>query len=174
MHIMIDIETLGTGLDATVLSVGACTMERIPGLRRTFHVRLDWKRQGRDIDPGTVAWWMEQSAEARAKVFADGTDQLSAIASREAFLDYVSSVGGRKGLRVWCHGATFDAPILENLWGSAPWTFWNVRCTRTLYELAGVAPVRGDDHHDALADAMAQTDAVWHALDKLNIDNLPT
>lgn len=174
MHIMIDIETLGTGLDATVLSIGACTMERLSGLRRGFHVRLDWKRQHRAIDPGTVAWWMEQSNAARHKVFSEGTDQLSAIASYEAFMDYVASIGGPKNLRVWCHGATFDAPILENLWGRVPWRFSAVRDTRTLYELAGVAPRRGDDHHDALADARAQTDAVWAALDALGIDNLPS
>jgi hypothetical protein len=47
-----------------------------------------------------------------------------------------------------------------------PWQFWSVRCTRTLYDLAGVdvKAYRAGTAHIALDDAMAQTRAAVDAL----------
>lgn len=171
MDVMLDIETLGTAPGCVVLTVGACTMERDPKKRSTFEAELDWREQmGRlTVDPDTLRWWLEQDQTARARAFLDA-HQVSVEKFHRLFHDWWVGVHAE---RVWCHGASFDAPILEAV-TPMPWRFWNVRDTRTLYALAGVRPVRGADHHKALADAMSQTDAVWRALDKLGLVNLPT
>jgi exodeoxyribonuclease VIII len=71
---------------------------------------------------------------------------------------------------LWCHGATFDAPLLGELYRRAgiptPWAWWNVRDTRTLYDLAGI---NNKDYavpppHIALNDAIGQTRAANAAL----------
>ena len=73
---------------------------------------------------------------------------------------------------LWCHGATFDAPILGEVYRRAgipcPWTeqFWRVQCTRTLFNLVGVNPksYAVPPPHVALNDAIGQTRAANAAL----------
>jgi len=48
------------------------------------------------------------------------------------------------------------------------WKFWEVRDTRTLFDLANVS-VRIEGKHNALTDAVAQSRAVQQAYKKLNI-----
>lgn len=170
MDVMIDIETLGTEPGCVVLTVGACTMQQNPEDRMVYSAALNWEtqvRQGGLVDPGTLKWWMKQSPEARAEAFENG-ERLTPHEFGADFARWWQSVGAE---RIWSHGASFDVPILESL-ADMPWKFWNVRDTRTLYSFAGVTPKRGNDHHHALADAMAQTDAVWSALTILKLTNL--
>jgi hypothetical protein len=169
MDVMVDIETLGTEPGCVVLTVGACTMQQNPEDRSVFTAALDWETQVRDsrgVNPGTLKWWMDQSPEARTEAFEG--DRVSVQDFADDFARWWWSVGAE---RIWSHGASFDVPILESL-APMPWKFWNVRDTRTLYSFAGVTPKRGNDHHHALADAMAQTDAVWSALTMLKLTNL--
>jgi 3' exoribonuclease, RNase T-like len=62
--------------------------------------------------------------------------------------------------RVWSHGAGFDVIICEHLFrkmGKAiPWQFWEVRDTRTLFDI-GINPNRPPVlKHHALEDAWNQ------------------
>ncbi len=72
---------------------------------------------------------------------------------------------------VWSHGANFDEP----LWTAAaaavgqgvPWKFWNVRCTRTAFDLRNFDPksiAREGTHHNALDDAKHQARCVQAAM----------
>ena len=71
---------------------------------------------------------------------------------------------------IWCHGATFDAPLLGEVFRRAgvpcPWLFWNIRDTRTLYDLAGInnKDFAVPPPHIALNDAIGQTRAANAAL----------
>jgi len=58
--------------------------------------------------------------------------------------------------------------ICRSLQQAVPWKFWDVRDTRTLFDLADVqVDVAGK--HNALTDAVAQARAVQQSYKKLNI-----
>jgi hypothetical protein len=71
---------------------------------------------------------------------------------------------------VWSHGSIFDIVILENicrkLQQAVTWKFWQVRDTRTLFDIANV-DVIVEGKHNALNDALAQAKAVQQSYKKL-------
>jgi hypothetical protein len=163
---MIDIETLGTKPGAVILSIGA-VMFGPAGLGETFYAPVlleSCVNVGLNIDPGTVTWWMRQSDEARAAAF-----RADAAPVWQVLGDFFDWFNAQRAKHPWCHGATFDVPILENAFEAcnlaAPWAYWSVRDTRTLYDLAGVKVERAaGTHHNALDDAINQARAAAQAM----------
>lgn len=166
---MIDIESLGTTPGSAILSIGA-VMFGLAGLGETFYAPVllqSCTAVGLTIDPNTIAWWMQQSDATRAAAFRDDAEALAVVLYR--FTTWFAEVGAE---RPWCHGATFDVPLLEAAYKACgmvpPWKFWNVRDTRTLYDLGGVKVDRSQGiHHNALDDARAQAEAAVAALWRL-------
>lgn len=157
-NIMIDTETLATGADAVILSLGAVkftTDGRIDD--KAFYVSISIDSQlKRKISESTINWWMDQDAAARA-VFKEKKVTLeSALHDFAEWIDHAS-------YKVWSNGADFDIPLIRNAMEQydiqVPWEFWNQRCFRTLKsEPPGVyvpAPVL-DTAHNALDDALNQ------------------
>jgi len=70
----------------------------------------------------------------------------------------------------WSHGATFDLMILQNIYDKLdrayPWNFWEMRDTRTLFDLAD-ADMPTDSKHNALEDAKRQAIGVRNVFRKL-------
>jgi hypothetical protein len=72
--------------------------------------------------------------------------------------------------RIWCQGANFDCPLLEEVFRRAnvpcPWAFWQVRDTRTLYDMALIDAKQYavPPPHVALNDAIGQTRACKAAM----------
>lgn len=170
MHIMIDLETLGTRPGCAIASIGAVAFDpNLGAVTETFYAAIDLdscERAGLKAEIGTVGWWLRQGDAARAALF-ENTEPLGHALERFAL--WFRRQGGRE---VWAHGATFDPPILaaacEALGRPVPWRYPDVRDTRTLYALAGVQPRRDPaTHHNALADAQAQAAAVIEAYAKL-------
>ena len=159
--IMIDLETLGTGSDAHILSIGACTMDH----ELTFHEVVG--PQKRKIDVDTVRWWMDQSKDAQFVIKQAAMSRMSLTSALAGLDDFIRTAGER--VCIWSHGAGFDIAILENAYRQAgmitPWMFWNVRDTRTLIDVAKwkagekLEPTRKGTHHNALDDAKHQ--ASW-------------
>lgn len=162
-HIMMDLETLGTKPGCVVLSIGAVAFDPYAGkLGEEFYRKLAWKDQGLKIEPGTVAWWMEQDPKARIEAFS-GDEQLFMVAM--AFKLWWEAQGAEY---LWCHGATFDAPVWEAAAGIVPWRYHQVRDTRTVYDMAQLFPDRTvGTHHNALDDARNQAYAVCQCYTKL-------
>lgn len=172
--LMIDIETLGTDVDAPVLSVGACFFDIKTGeIGTTFHGKIavtDALKYG-SMCGETFAWWMRQSDEARLAVI-DGQQTTKEVLTEFHF--FVARNCDLEEVRPWGHGAAFDIAILERLFHKAvgngvhpadrreaPWNFRNVRDTRTIRALGEDAghqftEDRGGTHHDALDDAKHQ------------------
>lgn len=176
MHVMLDLETLGTKPGCAIVSIGACVFN-MGGVQEKFYRTIDiTKKFGTTtlvIEPGTVAWWMQQTPEARAVFTAQERVSTSvaigdfAMWWEDKALQYLSD-----SHCLWCHGATFDAPIIEATYNSigqqAPFKFYNVRDTRTLYALADIYPDRAKGtHHNALDDAVAQAEAAIKAYEIL-------
>ena len=171
--VMIDLETLATSPNASVLTIGAVKFDPFgddlndPTCKK-FYVRIDvdsCDELNLDVNDDTIAWWANQSKEAQEEAF----NPEGRVHIREAFDQLYKFCWGAK--RVWSHGASFDTVICENIFRklnkAVPWKFWEVRCTRTLFDL-GVNPERPPVlKHHALEDAWNQAVGVQHVFQKL-------
>lgn len=177
MHVMIDIESLGTKPGAVVASIGAVVFQptyREP-IGRSFSSTIDIadaQKRGLTIDADTLAWWMHQSEQARASTFRGEWHLDEALAHLIAFVDEARAFSTDGDLRIWAHSQSFDLALLEAAFAvidrRAPWNFREPRDTRTLFDLAGLDfkafPAEpGEVEHDALSDARHQVRAVIEA-----------
>lgn len=159
---MIDLETLDVLPTATVLTIGAVKFDPFgddigePAMTK-FYVKVDvdsCDRLGCTVSPQTLDWWSRQSQAAQDEAF-DPKDRIDIHTALDQLYKFC---WGAK--RVWSHGAGFDVIILENLYrkvGKAvPWQFWEVRDTRTIFDI-GIDPKRPPVlKHHALEDAWNQ------------------
>lgn len=160
-EVMVDIETLGNGSHACILSIGACLFKpHGQGIDSHFEIFVDpesCEKFGRKIDASTVMWWMDaQRDAARKEMMAPALPRLPLDVALRAFNEWF---GADKP--VWGNGATFDNVILANAYKAAgveqPWKFWNDRCYRTMKNVApSVKLTRVGTHHSAAQDAVTQ------------------
>lgn len=165
-HIMLDIESLGTRPGAIILSAALVRFSDEACVQVNLAIEPQ-RALGMHSDPATEQWWSTQSPEAWAAATCNPIPPADAL----GFLrDWILWASPTDEPFVWCHGATFDAPLLVELYrllgASPPWQFWNVRDTRTLYDLAGVnvKDYAVPPPHIALNDAIGQTRAANVAL----------
>ena len=182
LHCMIDLETLGNSHDAAIIQIGWCLFDQekiFESGQRTVHFE-DALKHGK-VTPSTLAWWMQQSEEARKSVITPHKNDTLAVAL-QAFVQTLENRWGKEehnGQRVehfWAH-ATFDFTILSNAFKSVgienPIGFRQCRDLRTLDMLADAAtienwPVREGVHHTAIDDAVHQAKCVQLMLKKIN------
>jgi len=170
--VMLDIETLGTGIHSLVVSIGAVRFRldstddlyTIRDDARSFYSVLDTEDQrdrGRVDDPDTLAWWGKQSDEAR-QVLTDPTEDTANALER--FSEFCRGVK-----RIWGNGNTFDNAIIRDLYRTYeqdyPVDFWADLDMRTLKYLwnkltnwrsKNEPKIRIGEHHNALDDARSQ------------------
>jgi len=171
--IMIDLETLATSPDAAILTIGAVRfdpfgMDLKEPKMDSFYVKVDidtCHNIGLTTSDATLDWWASQSPEAQAEAFgAEGR-----IAIHEAMNQLYKFCWGAK--RVWSHGAGFDVVICENIFRklnkAIPRNFWQVRDTRTLYDLGLEFDRPQVLKHHALHDAYSQAVGVQNIIRKL-------
>lgn len=148
---MVDLETLATSQDCVILTLGAVRFERTgDGSLSELYLRICPEQEGRKVCAETMTWWEGQPS--REEAFSpEGRIPLS-----EALDLFLAFSAGCE--RIWCQGANFDVPILEHALeqhGKEPtWKYWQVRDTRTMYDLVSKRfPSNG---HNALEDAKQQ------------------
>lgn len=163
-HAMLDIETLGTRPGAIVLSIAMVRFS--DEAHFSINLKQDEQRAlGMEIDQSTHDWWAKQD---RAAWDAATVNPISLVPALQYVTTWLNWAGPDR--LIWCHGATFDCPLVGELYRRVglpcPWNFWEVRDTRTLYDLAGINvkdyPV--PPPHIALNDAISQTRAANDAL----------
>ena len=175
--VMVDLETYGTRPNAAILTIGAIKFRRFqkcaplkeidPSL--IFYRRVDLKsclEIGLTTDKSTEEWWKKQSEEARKEAFAE-EDRHSIRATLVDFVKWLDH-----DPFIWAHGAPFDPVILEEAFRAcgmhAPWSYFNIRDTRTLFEVTDVTkkdlPVAS---HHALEDCYRQICGVQTALSRI-------
>jgi len=162
VEVMVDLETLDTGPDAHVLSIGACVMDN--ELQQFYSVPgID--NQGRSVNDDTIDWWLKQSKQARNESFRSTSVTLEQ--SLVSFANWWKSI---KATRIWAHGKDFDVTILTHAYQQyelkCPWRFWLTQDTRTLIKFSeklfdgeNFEPDRTGTYHNALDDAIFQ--AKW-------------
>jgi hypothetical protein len=178
-HVMVDIETLGTSPGSAIVSIGAVAFEPSTGaLGREFEAHIDLQSAcsiGLKVEASTVLWWMGQSDAARHAAF-DAIDSQPIADALVAFASWLDTVSPQR--RLWAHGASFDPVLLTAAYQAVklkePWTFRDVRDTRTIFDLAGIQAVSdyrssSDVPHTPLSDAKVQARAVCDAYQRLGL-----
>ena len=158
-RVMIDIETLGTEPGAAIASIGAVTFDE-SGINDEFYRSVDVgsaQDAGLSIDAETLAWWFEQSPEARAELLG-GDDLEGAMRAFRAFVHDADEI--------WANSPAFDCVLLEQAFEavgvSCPWDFWMERDYRTVKELVDEWPDADVDgvEHNAADDARHQAECL--------------
>lgn len=167
-HAMADSETLGTEPGCAVLSIGAVIFDpRGKCYAEPFYRNIDLTSSvmlGFNINADTVEWWKKQDPQAQADLSVNTAPIKEVLAAFEKWcID-------NKVDRLWCHGATFDGPIIGKAFEiagmKAPWRYTQVRDTRTIFDMFDIDLTkipRVGVHHNALDDAIFQVNAVQEA-----------
>lgn len=162
LDIIIDLETLSLRRTAAIATIGAVAVrgqETIGDL----YLRVDIQSAidaGGAVDAVTVAWWLQQSDDARAEIHADD-DRHPILTALLRLDEWIHALAGDQTVTPWGNGAGFDLAILAEAYAgqglTPPWQFWNERDLRTALDLAPGAKAlagqfQGTKHH-ALHDA---------------------
>jgi len=170
-HLMVDMETLATTPNAVVLSLGAVHFDPWGnGIGDQIYFKIDLDDQdklNRDIDPGTLDWWAKQDPVIMEEALSPN-DRISLVEAINRFHKFAWGCSN-----FWSHGATFDLVILENIYRqlnkTPPWNFWQLRDTRTLFDLGHDPDMSKEGKHDALQDAIRQAIGVQNIYTKLKV-----
>ncbi|WP_234096185.1 3'-5' exonuclease [Citrobacter portucalensis] len=181
-HLMVDLETMGSGPDAPIVSIGAVYFDPSTGnTGAEFYqvVSLESSMSfGMKPDASTIQWWLKQSSEARSAILVD--EAMGLRETLELLADFIAenAANGSHTVQLWGNGCSFDNVILRRAYAltETPFAvpFWNDRDVRTMVELGksvGINP-RFDipfegDMHNALSDARHQVkyvSAIWQRL----------
>ncbi|MBC8427361.1 MAG: 3'-5' exoribonuclease [Proteobacteria bacterium] len=166
MHLMIDTETLDVGSFPVLLSIGAVVFNPYePNKFIDFERIIDPDsciKLGATISFSTIRWWFQQNKEARDKIaYAKNTVSIDNVLN-----DLTKFIKDNKVKKVWSHGANFDAVLIDNYYKAlnmeTPYIYYNVRDTRTIFDLTQVSKSRTEPKvkHNALEDARAQANDV--------------
>lgn len=180
-EVIIDIETLGVEPNSVILTIGGIRFERYEKLKNleeyeTFYVRIDIDsclEEGLKTEQATCDWWDNQPDQIRFEsVFHP--DRMSLKNALSQLSEFV-----KDSKCIWSQGS-FDSVILENAYRKCgieiPWKFWNIRDSRTLFDILSVdlksIEYKKEEVHNALVDCYRQLMATCIAFRKLLLPNL--
>lgn len=171
---MVDLETLGTRPDAAILTVGAIKfnphLDTEPFQGAYWRLNVDEQTAlGRTVDDGTVEWWGKQPADIRDEALGD-EDRHSIHEFTTQFNKWCVGLD-----QLWCQGPLFDYAIIQNLYEHAstpvPFNYWQIRDSRTLFDLVSQDPRKSmqSSLHNALADCYYQAKCVQQVFKQLGV-----
>lgn len=169
MDLMIDLETLDVGEFPALLSIAGQLFDpHTTQLGENFHYKIDPQscvRIGGTVGTDTFFWWLRQSEEARSNILEGTRCNVSYVVDFIQGWCDCNEIGN-----IWSHGSDFDIRILAKYFQAlnkrVPWSFRNVRDTRTVYAIGDTffdkwdAGIHGGVAHDALSDAVFQSKKV--------------
>jgi hypothetical protein len=175
IHGMIDLETLSTRPNATILTIGGVKFDPYSFTEPSqgMYHRIDVDSQtamGRDVMQETIDWWGTQPAEVRDEALGD-EDRIDL----KYFVKQVNKWS--VGVDVfWCQGPLFDYAILQNFYAQmkvpVPWNYWQIRDSRTLFSLVPRdLNEKRTGLHNALEDCYFQARKVQKVFRQLDIKN---
>lgn len=160
--VMLDLETMGNGSNATIIAIGAVFFDS-KNVTHEFYVnvdRLSCEDRGMVSDESTIKWWSEQSDTAKAALLDNQEDIIDALKMFDYWLTQELPCK-LSDIEMWGNGSMFDNAILGNAYKtcgmSIPWKFWNDRCYRTMKNIyPSIKLNRVGTHHNAVDDARSQ------------------
>ena len=173
MDVMLDLETLSTRPDATILTFGACKFNPYAqeDITQGIYFRISVDEQielGRHVDDNTVAWWGQQAEDVREEALSDD-NRISLEQFTQELNRFIVGCDN-----IWAQGPVFDIVILENLYRQlglpCPWQFWQIRDSRTLLSTHGDPRDKNKAGlHNALEDCVSQAQAVQTVFEQCGI-----
>ncbi|QEG12736.1 hypothetical protein POTTS_126 [Klebsiella phage vB_KpnM_Potts1] len=161
IDVVIDYETFATTSKAAAIDLSLVAYDSDPTvvqsldelISKGLRVKFDLASQKGDrlFSKSTLAWWKEQSAEAR-KNLAPTADDKTVIEGIKIVLDWLREQGiDQWNSQMWCRGMSFDFPIFTDMirelyraegvpeneidtFKLVPVKFWNQRDIRTAIE----------------------------------------
>lgn len=176
MDVMIDIETLSTKNNASILTIGAIKFSRNNNLPDIENCSKFYRRISKDscdiiglhTDPNTIDWWNSQSEEAKHEIFTH-ENRISLKQALEEFSEWFSN-----SKCIWSNGSVFDITIMTNAYElcniEPPWKFWNIRDVRTICDIGKVnlKNIPNHNHHNAISDCYIQIIGIKKALSNIH------
>jgi exodeoxyribonuclease VIII len=166
---MVDLETLDVKSTATVLTLGAVRFDPYSTApMKELYLRVDIDSQdklGCTVDDNTLKWWNQQDTSIMEEAF----NPVDRIPIHEVINQFHALAWNCDAF--WSHGATFDLMILQNIYDrlgrTYPWNFWQMRDTRTLFDIGHDPEMPQGSKHNALEDAKRQAVGVRNVYRKL-------
>jgi hypothetical protein len=168
-HLMVDLETLDTKTSATILTLGAVRFDPYSNTTmKELYLRVDIDSQdvlGCTVSDDTLKWWNQQDVSIMEEAF----DPRNRIPIHEVINQFHALAWNCDAF--WSHGATFDLMILQNIYDrlgrTYPWQYWQMRDTRTLFDIGFDPEMPQGSKHNALEDAKRQAVGVRNVYRKL-------
>jgi DNA polymerase elongation subunit (family B) len=168
-HVMIDIETLSTNSNATILSIAAVKFNFNNEETQEFSINVNpasCKQYNLHIDPVTVEWWSEQPKDVQESFSKDPVHLTDALTQLNNFIGEYD-----KNMSFWANGVAFDFAILEWAYKTTKipcnWRYFQIRDARTVYAVSGLdfkKYARTGSHHNAIDDCLTQIKALKEVL----------
>lgn len=158
--IMLDIETLGLNPGAPIISIGAVLFSESGIISTFYNASMHWEGSP---ELGTVKWWLEQERAAQEAIL---------VPKDQPLVDVLRELDGFIGSRpVWGNGSDFDNVHMAHAYKTygMEWNFRGNRCFRTLKNLYPVDTQLEGTKHNALADALNQTNHLLAIIHKYGV-----
>ena len=181
-EIMIDIETISTNANASILSIAALrfnSKDRAMSIESypTFYRKINKESCdaiGLHVDSTTLEWWAKQDDKVRTEAFDDPVDRVDLKEALQSLSDFISDVSGKT--IIWANSPDFDCTILTSAYKALglqiPWKYWNTRDLRTAYHLANINPwsLPKTEKHHPISDCHNQIIGLSKVSQKLSVN----
>lgn len=144
--IMVDIETLGTGDNATIFQIAGMSFDITTGeIFDSINLIGDIEKFGNlGVDGSTLKWWLNTDKELLTDLLNKGTmDEYELLEEFSKWIVKQSNTNDMQDVYMWGNGILFDNAKLQTAINSCsglkyPIFFRNDRDLRTLLELASL------------------------------------
>lgn len=159
MQIMLDIETLATTSNASIVSIGAIKFNPTDEIMNTNHMDtfyslVDYSNDNRYKDQDTIIWWNNQSNTTKNELYNSPRESLEASLTRFKKWIYPCKI-------VWSNSPSFDCSILKNAFEQTniqcPWKYYDERDVRTVRSLFNI---KIENNHNSLDDCLNQVNCI--------------
>lgn len=179
IDVMVDIETLGTKSDSTVIQIAAMAFDVLTGeVIKEFnhHADIEMNKQ-LTVDGSTLKWWLDTDPELLKDLLNSGNQSSKSLILlfRKWLLELIA-LDTDKEVYLWGNGILFDNKMLQHQMEMAgedyPIHYQNDRDVRTIVDLTstklGITEYELKDsytdeslrHHDAFDDVKYQINVV--------------
>jgi DNA polymerase III epsilon subunit-like protein len=186
MNIVVDLETLSTRANASIVVIAAIKFsgkeefseniseEELFSMKNTFYrrIKINTEEKKYHIDNNTVTWWNTQPKE----IIYESLEHPDRTELKQALTDFTKWVGNNKDrIKIWGNGSSFDITILGEAFAleglEICWCYWNIRDIRTLFDIGNVKmnELPNFSKHHALWDCYREIIGYQRAIK--NIDN---